>query len=543
MKLKKLFPIFFAAMAVTASAQGYKDGIEYFKADQFDNAKELLLRNLNNADTDVAASNYYLGRIALLENKTADAQKYFEKGLEANPEYAYNYVGIGEIELKAGDKKEAEENFKKADKLAEKKDAGVKVAIARAYYNVDPVTYAKEIEKNVINARKKDINSADLYIFEGDVAAAKQDWGEAAGKYDIAINFHPEASEGYVKYAILHKQINPDYTIQKLEELVNKMPNSALGQRELAKAYYDNKQYGEAADAYGKYVQNPNHFKQDEDQYAFLLFYSKEYKKGYDYATKLLAQNSNNFTARRFQFMNAAQLSEMKEQLLPMAEQLWNAHNDKNIFAPIDYILVSEEFQTAKRYEDSEKVLVEATKVMPNNDTFPKMLSNLYLNENKIAKSADAFAKYLAMQETPKYNDLIQQAVYYFYAAPEARENDVAAADEYLKKAANTAEIAIKQYPEQYRSYKIVGDVKIQQANDKTLGTKIALEDYKMAAEKLILVETPSKQALNDAKSIFAYIGNYYLNAGDKETAKKYFSEYLKLDPENTDFQQTINSL
>ena len=46
MKFKLLMSLLVAG-ALSASAQGYKDGVEYFKADQFENAKELLERNLN----------------------------------------------------------------------------------------------------------------------------------------------------------------------------------------------------------------------------------------------------------------------------------------------------------------------------------------------------------------------------------------------------------------------------------------------------------------------------------------------------------------
>lgn len=64
MKFKFLLSVCLAG-ALTASAQGYKDGVEYFKADQFANAKTLLERNLNDASTDKAVAYYYLGAIAV----------------------------------------------------------------------------------------------------------------------------------------------------------------------------------------------------------------------------------------------------------------------------------------------------------------------------------------------------------------------------------------------------------------------------------------------------------------------------------------------
>ena len=153
MKFKFFFAASLAAFAVSASAQTHQEGAEYYKADQLENAKELLLRNMNNTGTDKSVANYFLGRIALDEDKLEDAQKFFEAGVQARPDFAYNYIGLGAAALRKGDKKTADEQFKKGEGLI-KKDAGAEIAIARAYYDADPVLYIKEIEKRVAKARK-----------------------------------------------------------------------------------------------------------------------------------------------------------------------------------------------------------------------------------------------------------------------------------------------------------------------------------------------------------------------------------------------------
>ncbi len=193
----------------------------------------------------------------------------------------------------------------------------------------------------------------------------------------MAASYNPQGADAYVKYANLFTQVNPEYSIKMLKQLLSQNPTSALGQRELANAYYNNKDYENAALEYGKYVKNPNHFKQDEDRYAFLLFYGKNYKQGYDFATALLNANPANFTARRYQFMNAAQLPEMKGNMLQMAEELYAAHksNAANKFAPIDYTLIAEEFQMAKRPQEAISVLEEAMKENPENAAFNKQLA------------------------------------------------------------------------------------------------------------------------------------------------------------------------
>ena len=116
---------FFASLmlmgaSLVANAQGYKDGIEYYKVDKLDNAKELLERNLNSASTNKAEAYYYLGQIALHQGKAAEAAANFEKGIAANAMNPYNYVGQAAIALKNGG--DVKTLLEKARKLS-KKDA------------------------------------------------------------------------------------------------------------------------------------------------------------------------------------------------------------------------------------------------------------------------------------------------------------------------------------------------------------------------------------------------------------------------------------
>ena len=99
MKIKFLLALFMSC-ALGASAQGYLDGIDYYQADQYSNAKTILERTINDADTDKAVAYYYLGQLAIKYQELDKAVEYFNKGIEANPNYAYNYVGLAAVDLK-----------------------------------------------------------------------------------------------------------------------------------------------------------------------------------------------------------------------------------------------------------------------------------------------------------------------------------------------------------------------------------------------------------------------------------------------------------
>lgn len=543
MKAKFIFSAaFLAAASLSSFAQTHVEGKEYYKADQLANAKELLNRNLNNPGTDKAVSNYYLGWIAFEEGDNNAAAKYFNEGVKENPNYGYNYVGLGALDLKKGDKASAEKQFKTAEGLA-KKDPELIVDIARAYYTADPVVYAKEIDKRIAKARKMNMQGAATYIFEGDQKKDNKDYGGAAAKYEMAANYDPNATEAYVKYANLFTQVNPQYAIDMLSKLLEVNPNSALAQRELANAYYNAQKFKEAASEYGKYVKNPNHFKQDEDRYAFLLFYGGDYKGGYDYSTMLLQKDPSNFNAQRFQFMNAAQDKEMADKLLPLAEALVAAHkaNPANKMAPIDYILVAQEFNAAKRSNEAEEVLQEAIQENPDNAEFYKQLAMTYVGENKLASAADTFLGYLNHIEKPGYNDFVQQATFAFYAGVENQKENPEAAAKYYGMATEYADKAQEILPDNYKPKMIKGDIAKQTAPEEEVASA-AVPLYTEAITLLEASQDPSRYA-RDAKTLYNYMGNYYLDQKDVATAKEYFNKYLQYDPNNDAYRKFVEGL
>ena len=167
-------------------ADGYMDGVEYYQAGQDKNAEIVLNQTLNDASTVKTEAYYYLGCIALNRGNSTEANAYFDKGIEADPTFAFNYVGKGSAALRTGNKAEAEEFFKQAEKI-NKKDAKVKVEIARAYYDANKVTYNNEYNKYLENAKKANKKEATIYIFEGDMFADQKNYGESAGYYDMSL--------------------------------------------------------------------------------------------------------------------------------------------------------------------------------------------------------------------------------------------------------------------------------------------------------------------------------------------------------------------
>ena len=88
MKLRFVFALLVLFCTTSLFAQGYKDGVEYYKVNQFEKAKILLNRNLNNADTDKALAYYYLGQVAMAEGNVAEARLASTKVSQPIPKMA-----------------------------------------------------------------------------------------------------------------------------------------------------------------------------------------------------------------------------------------------------------------------------------------------------------------------------------------------------------------------------------------------------------------------------------------------------------------------
>ncbi|MDE6457080.1 MAG: tetratricopeptide repeat protein, partial [Muribaculum sp.] len=407
MKFKFVLSLCLAG-ALTASAQGYKDGVEYFKANQFANAKTLLERNLNDASTDKAVAHYYLGAIAVRDKDFAAAKENFEKGLAINPDYAYNKVGLGELALMNGEVKAAEAYFDEAKKI-NKKDAGVLSAIGRAYFNTDPVKYAKEIEKYDEQAFKANKKEPAIFVLRGDRKAAVKEWGDAAANYENAILYSKGLPEAYVKYANAYFNVNPEFAIEKLQELLQESPNSALGQRELAEKYYQNDQWAKAASAYGDYINNPNHFVEDEVRYSVLLYYGQHYEQSLAIANRLLASDPQNLQLQRIAFLDKAAMKDYAG-AEAAAQSLFALKNAK--FTSNHYSTYTEVLQELNKDSLAIFEYEKAIEANPEKLDLYKALSSAYSGAKNYKKALEVFQNYIDKGDYTT-NDLVTLASRY----------------------------------------------------------------------------------------------------------------------------------
>lgn len=538
MKLRFLFSLMLGA-SIAASAQGgYQDGVDNYNAGRPDVAKAILTNTINDSQTDKAVSYFYLGSIAFDEGDLAAAKDNFDKGVAINPNYAYNYIGQGEVALKNGNKGEAERLFKRAMEL-DKKNTAVMVGVARAYFNVNPTAYAKDIDKLIVKALKDSKNSeAAVYVLQGDMEA-KQNPGEAAGKYEMAIvqdqGKNRVNREAYVKYANTYFHVNPKFAIDKLVELNDLEPNSALAQRELAEKYYSNDQFGSACLQYGKYVANPNHFPSDEARYAGLLYSAGEYNKSIEWADKILSSDPSNFYMYRVLMLDKAALKDWLG-----AEEVGSklfSHPNAQLIAN-DYVVYADALSEMNKADEAVAVYEKAIELNPDKaDLLPK-LSAVYDRAGQNDKAVEVYKKYLDMGNGTT-NDLFSMARRYQGLA-RSLEKGTPERAEAAKEGLKYIDMAIAKVNDNGFLYATKGQLLLTLNDDKPDAQMAqAYEDMLRCFDA-----DPSKKAERASYYTAAYylLGAYYTDI-DKAKAIQYFNDYLELHPEDEAVKQMVESL
>jgi tetratricopeptide (TPR) repeat protein len=550
MKLKFVLALALFGSSVFASyADGYKDGVEYFQAGQEENAEIVLLQTLDEAATDKAEAYYYLGWIELNKGNLDKASEYFELGVKANPEYAYNYVGKGAVALKKGNVDAAKDFFKEAEKI-NKKDAKIRVDIARAYYNADKVKYNKQWNDALKDAKKKDKKESAIYIFEGDVFADEQKYGDSAGYYEMAITFDAERPIAYVKYANTYFRINPTVAIQKLEEIVAKNPNSALAQRELAEKYYENNQWTKAAEQYKNVIDNPNHFASDDERYVVLLYFGKNYQESLSRAQAQLQKTPTSFLMKRMVFLNQAALEQYAEAEKSAIDFFGSASAD-NLLSSNDYTTYGDVLKKLGKEEEALGEYEKAVEINPDKVELLKDLSSAYSTAatattdsvkaaNYHLKSAELYKKFIDKGDYST-NDLFVLAGRYQNVIATALNDTLKS--KAFEKANKVIDEVLERVPDDYRIAQRKARIALTyEGNDRSKG--LAVAPYNQMMEILnndtTIDESKKKEAFMEA---YMYIAAHYLAIKDSATAKSYYLKYLELDPTNEALKKYIENM
>lgn len=348
-------------------------------------------------------------------------------------------------------------------------------------------------------------------------------------------NVNPEA---YVKYANLYNKVNPDFAIGKLVELNEKLPTSALAQSELAEKYYDGNQFTKAAEQYGKYIKNPNHFQGDEQRYSGLLYFGKKYQESLDVANQVLAADPNNEYMQRMVMLNKAALKDFAG-AEEAAQKLFSHANAK--FTATDYSTYGDILGELGRPQDAIEAYVKAYEMNPEkNKQMLAEISSMYNDLENDQKAVEYMQKFVDAGDATLNDYFILSNRYknLGLSLPEGSPERAEAANNGIKNIDLAIEGAANKGP-LYRN-----KATLLMIRDGAENTTPELIDTYKAMIAAYDEDPANKEKYADAyKMAYTRMGSYYMQQGDNAQAREYFQKVLEMDPENAPVKEVMKKL
>ncbi|MDR2086070.1 MAG: tetratricopeptide repeat protein [Dysgonamonadaceae bacterium] len=549
-------------------ADSNERGIDLYRAGLHNAAKIFFVGQTNQSATEQAENYYYLGQIYYDLQQKDSASYYYDKSVATDPNYPFGYIGQGKILLEGGNKKEAENLFKKANDFAKKiakKDASAQTTIAEVYI---AARLYPEAEEALDKARKINKNYPGIYVAEGDMLAQENKIGEACARYENATTFDRNYKVAYLKLARVYKTINQAQASNYLNQLVEIDPNYIPAYAEIGDLYdlssvdEMNVNYTKALNAYEKFISIPGVPQLYHERHARLLYFTEQYEQSLQEIGLLLKQKANPVLYRlqaynNFKLENYALSAEQLKNFLqttPEADHIY-----------LDYLTLARSLVKEKEYEQAITCFTKASELKNIKPEVYKQIyketASAYLAIDNYPEAIKMYEKFLATEESPSAVDYFALGEYSYTAAvkyvspeylnnkqktPEEQAMDSVQLNFYIEKGNYAFTEVIRLRPESFLGYLYrarihsVLDAVEQARTEKVKG--IALPYYEEAIG-IMLTKNEDGARNNDLLEAYRYLGSYYYVQKDKAKAGEYYKKILEIDPANAGAKAVLDDL
>ena len=551
--LSTLCVMLFAASSLFAAKS--LEGVLYYKIGYYQQAQEMLLKDLAAGNGTPSEIYYYLGNIESKYNDNpTKAAEYYTKGLGSNPKKpeVFNSIGLLRLKIKT-DLAAAKEGFEKIYK-ANRKNLLVAVEIGYAFLDNKELDLASEYQGY---AYGRNSQYAPAHILWGDYMNALGDGNMAATSYEQAIACDPHAYEAYVKYSRIISHVNLTAAVERLNELKQKAPELSLANKELSEVYYKTGRFEkEAAAAYEEYIKANNYVTEDLKQYAAVLLFANRYEESLTIARRGLVNEPNDPSFSRMVMYSLVELERYDEATVA-AEHFFNK-TTKPQFSYLDYMYRGRLNDAVQNYDQAASDYLQAIAIDTSKTDikhFYLMAIQAYEATGKLDKGIAVFEKYMATpyaQLPESKADNLMELGRMYYGLGISRDTLVQQSITRIDALTKAYEI-FKQVeplePDDYRSYYWQGSAASQ------LDPRCEKEDAKNAYIKALEIckakyaETGNEQYQQYIVTCVNFLCFYYYQryvATDytddalKSEMLKYAEELSKLDPGNNTAAQIL---
>jgi len=281
-------------------SQDLNTAIRYTKSEAYDRAQEVF-NQLIQKEPNNSRYYFYYGENWLydyfsdtisnsLQAYMKEAKALFEKGVNADPNYPLNYVGLAKVAFYLGDNKTADDmrakarslliynkNIKKLQPPA--KDYAFTLAkMAESYINVKFQVDTSRALPLIREALRIDYKNPDIYLIAGDIYNLVNDGSNAVKNYNLAQDYDPTSPTANMKIGSIYVRAkNLQAAIPYFENAINLDQNYAPAYRELGSLYSMARRYDQAKQYYEKYLELTKGNIPAKISYVRSLYFAGEY--------------------------------------------------------------------------------------------------------------------------------------------------------------------------------------------------------------------------------------------------------------------------
>jgi tetratricopeptide (TPR) repeat protein len=552
--------ITFASGVTIAFADSNEKGIDLYRAELYNAAKIFFTQQTNQFPTEQAENYYYLGQTYYELQQIDSASYFYDKAVATDPDYPFGYIGQGKIILSKGDKKEAENLFKKANGLA-KKDPSIQTSIAEVYIDLKLYPLAEEA---LDKARKIKKTYPGIYVAEGDMLAQEGKIGDACARYENAITFDKTYKVAYLKIARVYKNININEASRYLNELIAIDSDYIPAYAEIGDLYdmssidETNVNYTKALEAYEKFISIPGVPLLQHERYARLLYFTNQYEKSLKQINLLLQQTPDNQVMSRLKAYNNYKLKNYAlavEQLTAFLQK-----NPEKDIIYLDYLTLAQALLKEKQTDQAIVYFIKASEAKDAKPNVYKELASAYETANNYPEAIKVYEKFFEIEPASSVFDYFYYGQDIYSAAakyidpeylkaqrtPEEQAMDDADLNLYIEKGNKAFSEVINRSPDSYLGYLWKArlnsflDAVEQSRTEKTNG--VAKPFYEDAL-KVMLAKNEDGARNKDIIEAYLYLGSYSYVSNDKVKAIEYYTKILEINPDHEGAKVTLEAL
>ena len=382
---------------------------------------------------------------------------------------------------------------------------------------------------------------APAYVLLGDIAAMKEDGGEAAINYEQAIYADPKAPEAYRKYATVYRKIDPEGAVNKLEELRQQRPDYPVDAL-IGHINYLSLRYGKANEAYSK-VPVDQLKRMDFIEYAMSNYHGRQYDKALEIVKAGLGKEPLNATMNRIAMMCSNETKQFPE-ALKYAETLFTkVDKDSVTISDIDYQNYGKAYYGNNQFQEAIDKF-KAALALPAEDKslhadLYKGISDSYKGMKDFPNAIDAYKQFLENKADADATD---------YAGLGILNNSHARALQGEEKMAAFARAdeayanLIAKVPDA-EEYGLWQRGRINAQMDADLSKGQAKPYFERLAELVKAHETiddTDKSRLFDA---YSYLMRYYVKNKDSKAAYENALKLQELQPDDAEIKKVVEAL